>query len=61
MTPHAYQRQARIRLAIDLIRRGDRLSEVAAATGFADQAHLTRSFRRAMGVTPGMYQVAMSA
>ncbi|MDB6001658.1 MAG: AraC-type DNA-binding protein [Rhizobacter sp.] len=61
MTPDAYQRQARIRLAIDLIRRGDRLSEVAAATGFADQAHLTRSFRRAMGVTPGIYQVAMSA
>lgn len=28
---------------------------VAAATGFADQAHLTRVFRRITGVTPGRY------
>jgi AraC-like DNA-binding protein len=58
MSPHGYQRQARIRLAIRLIRGGDALSEVAAAAGFADQAHLTRSFRRAMGITPGAYRRA---
>jgi AraC-like DNA-binding protein len=28
---------------------------VALATGFADQAHLTRMFRRAFGMTPGRY------
>jgi len=58
MTPHAYQRQARVRSAIALMRLGRPLSEVAAATGFADQAHLTRSFRRMMGVTPGVFRDA---
>jgi AraC family transcriptional regulator len=32
------------------------LSQIAAAAGFADQSHLTRCFRRAMGVTPGSYR-----
>ncbi len=58
MTPHAYQRQARVRSAIALIRLGRPLSEVAAATGFTDQAHLTRWFRRMMGVTPGAFRDA---
>lgn len=56
MTPHAYQRQARLRLAAGLIRRGLPLGEVAVAAGFADQGHLTRSFRHSMGVTPGAYR-----
>ena len=60
MPPHAYQRQARVRAAADLIRRGDRLSEVAGATGFADQAHLTRTFRRIVGATPGVYRAAFA-
>ncbi len=58
LTPHGYQRQARLHWAAALIRQGRPLSDVAAATGFADQAHLTRSFRKAMGVTPGAYQAA---
>jgi len=61
MTPHGYQRQARIRSATDLIRRGRALAEVAAAAGFADQAHLTRCFRRTMGVTPGLFRDAVLA
>ncbi|WP_186159447.1 helix-turn-helix transcriptional regulator [Burkholderia gladioli] len=61
MTPHAYQRQARVRAAIALIRLGRPLGEVAAASGFADQAHLTRSFRRMMGVTPGVFRDATHA
>jgi AraC-like DNA-binding protein len=60
MSPHGYQRQARIRFAVNLIRRGQPLSDVAAASGFADQAHLTRSFRRTMGITPGAYQRAFA-
>jgi len=58
MTPHGYQRQARVRVAFDLIRRGKPLAEVATATGFSDQAHLTRSFRARLGVTPGAYREA---
>jgi AraC-like DNA-binding protein len=61
MSPHAYQRQARIRLAASLIRRGETLSAAAVTAGFADQAHLTRSFRRTMGVTPGAYRAAWGA
>ncbi|CAN7335757.1 helix-turn-helix domain-containing protein [Duganella sp. LjRoot269] len=59
MTPHAYQRQARVRLAIQLIRRGHALVEAGVMSGFSDQAHLTRWFRRFMGVTPGQYQRAV--
>jgi AraC-like DNA-binding protein len=59
MTPHAYQRQARVRLAVKLIRADRPLGEIACATGFADQAHLNRWFRRMLGVTPGAYRQAM--
>ena len=58
MSPHTYQRQARIRFATGLIKLGHPLRDVAAASGFADQAHLTRSFRRTLGVTPGVYRSA---
>jgi AraC-like DNA-binding protein len=61
MSPHSYQRQARVRLASGLIRLGRPLVEVAVESGFADQAHLTRSFRRTLGVTPGEYRNATAA
>jgi transcriptional regulator GlxA family with amidase domain len=32
------------------------IADIAASTGFADQSHLTRVFRRAMGVTPARYR-----
>ena len=48
-----------------LLERPDRLigtsmpiSAIAAEAGFADQAHLTRWFRRVMGVTPAAYRLA---
>ena len=58
MTPHVYQRQARVRFAVGMIRFGHPLREVAMAAGFADQAHLTRIFRKTMGITPGAYRGA---
>ncbi|WP_394840971.1 AraC family transcriptional regulator [Pendulispora brunnea] len=60
MSPHAYQRQARLRRATRMLREGDAIHDVAIASGFADQAHLTRSFRRIMGVTPGAYKAAFA-
>jgi AraC-like DNA-binding protein len=41
-----------------MIRQGHPICDAATASGFADQAHLTRSFRRTMGVTPGAYRGA---
>ncbi|MGI5224243.1 AraC family transcriptional regulator [Actinoallomurus sp. CA-142502] len=58
MAPSDYQRQLRLRTARRLIAAGEPLSDVAARTGFADQAHLTRWFTRYYGVTPGGYRLA---
>jgi len=32
--------------------------DVAAATGFCDQPHLTRAFKARFGVTPGAFRAA---
>jgi AraC-like DNA-binding protein len=60
MTPHAYLVQRRIGVARRMIARGMSLAEAAAASGFADQSHMTRHFVRAHGVTPGTYALAFS-
>lgn len=59
MAPSDYQRQLRIRLARRLLADGTAPAIAAAEAGFADQAHLTRWFRRYYGVTPGAYQAAL--
>lgn len=53
--PHAYLTQVRIARAKDLLSAGLPISQVAAETGFVDQSHLTRHFKRIVGVTPGQY------
>ena len=58
LAPSDYQRQLRIRAARGLLSVGVSPSQAAAEAGFADQAHLTRWFRRYYGVTPGAYQAA---
>lgn len=55
LTPHAYQTQARVRRAKTLLRAGVPIAQVAADVGFYDQAHLTRHFKRIVGLTPGRY------
>jgi AraC-like DNA-binding protein len=55
LPPHAYLNQVRVRRARDLLDDGLRPAEVAVRTGFADQAHLTRHFKRVLGVPPGAY------
>ncbi|MQA01978.1 MAG: helix-turn-helix domain-containing protein [Streptosporangiales bacterium] len=57
MTPHAYQTHIRIRRAKTLLDAGHPIADVAARTGFYDQAHLTRQFTRAIGVPPGRYRL----
>jgi transcriptional regulator GlxA family with amidase domain len=56
LPPHAYLNQLRVRRARLLLDDGLPPAEVAARTGFADQAHLTRHFKRVVGVPPAAYQ-----
>lgn len=55
LTPHAFQTNLRVARAREMLGAGDPLARVAAACGFADQPHFTRTFRRAVGVTPGRF------
>ncbi|GEO80793.1 transcriptional regulator [Pararhodospirillum oryzae] len=55
MTPAEHRLEARLRQARGLILQGAAMADVAAATGFADQSHFTRAFRRLMGVSPGAW------
>ncbi len=55
LSPHAFQLLVRVRLAKSLLAQGTPIAQVAATAGFADQAHLTRHFKRMFGVTPGRY------
>ncbi|NUB21797.1 helix-turn-helix domain-containing protein, partial [Azospirillum formosense] len=54
--PHAFGLQERLNEARLLLRAGEPIAAVAADTGFTDQSHLGRCFRRAFGVTPGRYR-----
>ena len=53
MSPSDYLRTVRLHRAKDMLLSGQPVASVAAACGFADQAHFTRWFRRAFGYTPG--------
>ncbi|HEX9924726.1 MAG TPA: AraC family transcriptional regulator [Anaerolineae bacterium] len=55
LPPHAYLNQVRIFHAKKLLTLGQSIAEVAFETGFADQSHLNRHFKRIVGVTPGQY------
>ncbi len=55
MPPHAFQVQLRVNQAKKLLREGVEITHTACQTGFADQSHLTRHFKRIIGVTPGQY------
>lgn len=55
LPPHRYLTGRRIDLARRLLLDGMPAARVAASTGFADQAHLTRHFRRMLGTTPAAF------
>ncbi|TDS14687.1 AraC family transcriptional regulator [Sphingobacterium paludis] len=56
LTPNRYVIQKRIEAAKDLLLHADDLLEVAVSTGFYDVPHLTREFKKIVGVSPGVYR-----
>ena len=54
--PHSYQMQVRIQRAKKQLLTNKPLAQVALDVGFCDQSHLTRCFKRVIGVTPGVYR-----
>jgi len=60
LPPQAWLRNWRIARAKALMLRGAPLADIAAQTGFADQAHLTRVFKRIHGSAPGTLRKAFA-
>lgn len=61
MPPHAFLNQIRINRARHLLRCGGSLADAAFSTGFVDQSHFTRHFKKLVGVTPGNYRARSGA
>lgn len=60
MTIGVFARQQRVKLALEqLANTVHTLSAIAAHSGFADQAHMTRAVRASVGLTPAAYRKAM--
>lgn len=55
LPPHAYLVQIRVQQAKEQLAAGQAIATVALETGFSDQSHLNRHFKRLVGVTPGQY------
>ncbi|MGH7158090.1 MAG: helix-turn-helix domain-containing protein [Candidatus Saccharimonadales bacterium] len=52
MTMKFIQQVQRAQSAVDLLRQGRRIVDIAHALGYTDQAHMTRSLKGIMGITP---------
>jgi AraC-like DNA-binding protein len=52
MSCRAYLLWSRLDAALGELARGASLTQAAHAAGFADAAHLTRTFRRMVGIVP---------
>ena len=60
-SPHRYLLMRRLDLARRLILEARPLADVAGEAGFADQAHFTRVFKAAFGLTPARYRALRRA
>lgn len=54
-SPHRYLVMRRLEKARGMIGSGRSLVDIALETGFSDQAHFTRHFKRTHGMTPGRW------
>jgi len=55
-TPYAFVLHSRIERAKELLMTGVTIANAAIDTGFSDQSHLTRHFKRLEGTTPKAFQ-----
>lgn len=55
LPPHRYLEGIRIRNACALLDRGETIASAALSVGYADQSHLTKRFKRFLGITPRQY------
>jgi len=55
LPPQSYRMRVRMAIAQRMLREGSAPAFVAAELGFVDQSHLTRHFKRVLGVTPAVY------
>ena len=60
-SPDRYRTLRRLALARAVIERGQSLARAAAETGFADQSHMTRQFKRTYGLTPARWMALTAA
>jgi AraC family transcriptional regulator len=51
----------RIERAVNMLEAGGSAADIAAATGFCDQSHMIRAFRRTLGLTPSQVQAERRA
>lgn len=58
IAPYSFVTQVRIEQAKRLLRAGVGIAGVSQRVGFSDQSHLTRHFKRLVGVTPGAFSRA---
>ena len=57
-TPMAFLRARRVALACELLHHSDRkIDDIAAAVGFCDRYHFTKTFRRLREITPAAFRV----
>lgn len=62
LSPIRYVQQVRLKRARELLlATDDSIAAIASQTGFSDQSHLTRLFRREFGATPGRLRTDMAA
>jgi AraC-like DNA-binding protein len=54
-SPYRYSVMRRLDMTRSWLHQARPLAETALAAGFADQAHFTRAFKAAFGMTPGRY------
>lgn len=60
LPPHTYLSHMRLRRAKRMLFDGASIADVAAATGFVDQSHLSRHFKAMWGVSPGAFIASLS-